>query len=286
MAVRRGRMAAAAAVVGTVSAAALLAGCAGDGAAADGVPAGAGAADPVRQAAEVMARSGSSTVTTSMEMASGGTRVVIRGTGGFDYGREVGRLRLTLPRDAAGAEEHAPVIELMTSGALYMKNRGEGVPADKWVRVDTTRLSDGNLVTGGATDPMAALELLRGAREVRLVGTETVAGVRVRHFRGMTDIARAAHAASPGGRGALTAAARGFTVTEVPFDVYLDDTGRVRKVVHRFTFSNGSGAGQGAPRSVVVVSTTTFDGFGTPVQVVLPKQADIYDGKIVSSGGP
>ncbi|MDJ0345111.1 hypothetical protein QMK19_31330 [Streptomyces sp. H10-C2] len=288
MVMQRRRMVTAAAAAGFVCGVTVLAGCAGNGAAADGL--GADSGDSVRRAADVLVRAGSSKVTTSMEMASGGTRVMITGSGGFDYGKGRGELRITLPRDAAGAQEHHPVTELMTPGSLYMKDRGEGVPADKWVRVDTTQLSDGNLVTGGATDPLAAAELLRGARKVELVGEETFLGVRVRHFRGSTDIARAARSASPATRGPLAAAAKGFTVTEVPFDVYLDAQGRPRKVSQRFTFSSDPSAKQvrqsgkpGTPRDVTVTSTTVLDTFGTPVNVVLPKSADIYNGKIVTA---
>ncbi|MCZ4120895.1 hypothetical protein O3X23_16165 [Streptomyces sp. H39-S7] len=260
----------------------------------------------MRRSADALIRAGSSRVSTSMEMASGGTRVAITGTGGFDYGKGSGELRVTLPKDAAGSQEHLPVTELLTPGALYMKDRGAGVPADKWVRVDTTRLSDGNLVTGGATDPLAAAELLRGAQTVELVGEEVFHGVKVRHFRGVTDIARAARArgASPATRRPLEAAAKGFSVTRVPFDVYLDAQGRPRKVSQRFTFSgttdggpNGSstapqaassapggpGGRSAGPSDVTVSSTTVFDAFGTPVNVVLPKSADIYNGKIVTA---
>jgi hypothetical protein len=180
-----------------------------------------------------------------------------------------------LPVDAAGEPEHKPITELMTPGALYMKNRGEGVPADKWVRVDTTELSDGNLVTGGATEPLAAAELCRGAGEVTYVGEETdsVDGSRVLHYRGVADLGRAAANASPGSRGALRAAAKGFSVTAVPFEAYLDEKGRLRTLRQRFTFTNGA----------EVVSTTRFYGFGVPVRVVLPAKGDIYRGKIVSA---
>jgi hypothetical protein len=197
----------------------------------------------VRGAADALVRAGSSHVDTSMRMASGGTWLTITGSGGFDYVRRRGELRLLLPKDAAGAEEHKPLIELLTPGALYMKDRGEGVPAGKWVRVDTERLPDGNLVTGGATEPLAAAELLRGARDVELVGVETLRGTEVRHYRGTADIARAARAAAPGVRGPLRAAAKGFTVTRVPFDAWLDADGRLRQVSQRFTFSSDTGTG-------------------------------------------
>ncbi|MGW4157961.1 hypothetical protein [Streptomyces sp. NPDC004788] len=245
-------------------------GCAAPG---DDAEPGGDPALTVRGAAEALVRVGSSKASTSMEMATGGTRVTIRGEGGYDFRLRTGRLQVMLPSDAAGESEHRPITELLVPGALYMKNRGAGVPADKWVRVDTTTLDDGNLVTGGATDPAAAAELLRGARQVTYVGEVDLAGVKVRHYRGTTDIAEAARLASPQVRGALAAAAKGFTTDAVPFDAYLDEEGRLRKVRHQFSFSN-----QG--RTVAVASTTLLYGFGARVSVTLPDRADIYAGKI------
>lgn len=252
-----------------VAAALMAGGCSG---AEDAKPGG----DPtrtVRGASEVLTRAGTSKASTSMEMAAGGTRVTIRGEGGYDFRRRTGSLQVVLPKDAAGASEHRPITELLAPGALYMKNRGAGVPADKWVRVDTTTLDDGNLITGGATDPAAAAELLRGAQRVTYVGEVDLAGVKVSHYRGVADIGVAARAASPQVRGALAAAAKGFAKDTVPFDAYLDAEGRLRKVRHQFSFAN-----QG--RTVAVASTTLLYGFGTPVDVRLPQRKDIYAGKI------
>ncbi|MFE1269601.1 hypothetical protein [Streptomyces sp. NPDC058757] len=230
-------------------------------------------AGAVRGAADALVRAGSSKASTAMEMAAGGTRVTIRGEGGYDFRRRTGHLQVVLPKDAAGTSEHRPITELLTPGALYMKNRGAGVPADKWVRVDTTALDDGNLVTGGATDPGAAAELLRGARDVTYVGETELAGVKVRHYRGVADIGAAAKVAAPQLRGSLAAAAKGFTTDAVPFDAYLDGDGRLRKVRHQFSFSN-----QG--RAVAVASTTLLYGFGERVRVALPDGRDIYAGKV------
>ncbi|MEU7024919.1 hypothetical protein ABZ990_30435 [Streptomyces sp. NPDC046203] len=273
MVVRKGRTggawAGALVLVGTVALTA--AGCAAPE--DDGVPGG----DPrraVRGAAEELIRAGSAKAGTSMEMASGGTQVTIRGEGDYDFRRRTGTLRVMLPK---GADEERgpqrPITELLVPGALYMKNRGAGVPADKWVRVDTTTLDDGNLVTGGATDPAAAAELLRGAREVAYVDEVDLAGVTVRHYRGITHIGEAARLASPQVRGSLAAAAKGFATDTVAFDAYLDGAGRLRKVRHQFSFSN-----QG--RTVEVASTTLLYGFGTPVTVTLPDRKDIYTGRI------
>ncbi|WP_328481106.1 hypothetical protein OHS71_22180 [Streptomyces sp. NBC_00377] len=249
------------------------AGCTGGGAAAEDGR----AADPVatlHRAADALVDAGTSKARTSMEMATGGTRVTIRGQGVYDYRRQLGELKVLLPQDPAGTSEHRPITELLAPGALFMKNR-DGVPDDKWVRVDTAALSDGNLVTGGATDPFAAAEVLRGTRTARYVGRTEVAGTAVRHYRGTADLAVAARNASVGGRDALRAAAKGFATARVPFDVYLDDQGRVRKVRHRFSFVNGQ-----RKEAVAVASTTLLYDFGAPVEVRLPAARDIYAGRI------
>ncbi|MER5434390.1 hypothetical protein [Streptomyces sp. NPDC002588] len=267
---RRGWRGAAAVVAGLVAG-----GCAGAGGGTDGGAGGGDAVALLHGAADALRVAGSSKARTSMEMATGGTRVTIRGEGVYDYRRQLGRLKVMLPQDPAGASEHRPITELLTPGALFMKNRGAGVPADKWVRVETATLSDGNLVTGGATDPYAAAEVLRGARTATYVGRAEVAGVAVRHFRGTADLVVAAEDASDRSRGALTAAAKGFATARVPFDVYLDDEGRIRKVRHRFSFVNGR-----REDAVAVASTTLLYDFGARVDVRLPAAEDIFAGRI------
>ncbi len=263
------------ATVGFLVCGSSLTGCAGGGAAVEDARSGTDAVEALHRAVSALERAGSSKARTSMEMATGGTRVTIRGEGVYDYRDRLGRLKVTLPRDPAGAEEHRPITELLAPGALFMKNRGAGVPADKWVRVDTSTLSDGNLVTGGVTDPYAAAELLRGVRKAVYLGRTEVAGTPVRHYRGVADIGLAARSASAGDKEPLRAAAKGFATAEVPFDAYLDDQGRVRKVRHRFSFVNGR---QKTP--VAVASTTLLYDFGAPAVVRLPASKDIYAGKI------
>ncbi|QNE75944.1 hypothetical protein F0344_16010 [Streptomyces finlayi] len=243
-----------------------------------GAPGPGGSGETLRRAADVLVAAGSAEMRTSMETAAGGTRVTIRGQGAYDFRRQLGRVRVVLPKDAAGETGHRPITELLAPGALYMKNRGAGVPEEKWVRVDTTALEDGNLVTGGVTDPMAAAELLRGAGEVTYVGKKELAGVTVHHYQGTADLGGAARAASPESRGALTAAAKGFGTDAVPFDAYLDEEGRLRKVRHRFSFASEGPA-------VAVVSTLLLYGFGVPVTVRLPDRGDIYTGLIQQGRG-
>jgi hypothetical protein len=102
-----------------------------------------------------------------------------------------------------------------------------------------------------------------------------VAGTPVRHYRGTADLGRAADRSTGSARTALRAAAKGFATARVPFDAYLDDRGRLRKVRHRFGFVNAERAG-----TVAVASTTLLYDFGAAVAVRLPDEDDIYTGEI------
>lgn len=268
---RAGGAVVAACAVGVVG----VSGCSRDGGGSADARAGGDAVEVLHQAADALVSAGSSKARTSMEMATGGTRVTIRGEGVYDYRVRMGQLKVLLPQDPAGRSEHRPITELLAPGALFMKNRGAGVPADKWVRVDTGTLSDGNLVTGGVTDPFLAAEVLQGARTATYVGRTEVAGAAVRHYRGVADLRVAAQGASAANKGPLAAAAKGFATARVPFDVYLDDEGRIRKVRHRFSFVNGQQKG-----TVAVASTTLLYDFGVATDVRLPQDQDIYAGKI------
>lgn len=246
-------------------------------------------AEVVRAAPDVLTRYGTSRSRTSLTMASGGTRISVDGEGGFDYRKRLGHLTVRLPEGTSGARpgERRLVKEIVVPQALYMKNRGAGVPQDKWVRLDTTALPDGNLVTAGATDAVSAAELLRGAREVKYAGRRELDGESVRRYRGTVDLWAAARNAAPHWRDQLTAAAKGFSERAVPFDAYVDGQGRLRKVRHEFTFAGdarkepgGTEADGNGGEGVAVSSTTWFHGFGAPVTVEMPRSSDIYAGKI------
>ncbi|MER0243686.1 hypothetical protein AAHZ94_17060, partial [Streptomyces sp. HSW2009] len=233
----------------------------------------------LRDAAGALAQAGSARMRTSVQTDAGATRVAIEGSGGYDFAARRGRLRVVPPKDAVGAAEQRPIIELLAPAELLMFNRGAGVPRDRWLRVDSTRVADGNLVSGGATDPLVAAQLLRGARQVSVVGRPAQGRAGLWHYRGVADLRAAARAAEPYARGVLRAAARGFATDAVRFDAFLDARGRLRKIRHRFTMTNTAG---GQHRETDVVSTTELYGFGAPIALQTPKPADIYAGAVDS----
>ena len=212
----------------------------------------------------------------------------MHGTGLFDFSRDVGKVDLTT---AVGA-----IQEVLTPGALYVRSAPQAAAVKGWYKSDTSRLSDGNLVLGGSTDPGIALAMLGGVQsDVKLVGQEKVRDVPVAHYQGTLDLGAAVAAAAPAAtsgtapaatpgtapvgqaaaantaadRKALSNAARSFLTPKIPFDAYLDGDGRLRRFVARFTY-----VVPGPSRvAIEVTSSTDLFGFGIPVVVSTPTAA-------------
>ncbi|MFJ9519122.1 hypothetical protein ACIRPK_12750 [Kitasatospora sp. NPDC101801] len=244
-----------------------------------GHPAGGSAdqlsADPltaVRSAADITGRTGSAQAVTELTTESGDKKAVFTGAGGYDYVKRIGRLDITVP---PGAATTGKIAEVVLPGTVYLQNSGAKIPEGKWVKLDIRQLPDGNLVSSGATDPASAAGALRGAQQAELVGTESVGGVELKHYKGVLDLAKAAEATGGRGGDGLRMAAGTFTVKEIPYEAWLDGQGRLRKVVQTFGFSGVAGSKQ--PKDQVkVVSVLSLSEFGKPVEAAEPAPAEIY----------
>ncbi|MFI6980688.1 hypothetical protein ACIBSV_19130 [Embleya sp. NPDC050154] len=228
----------------------------------------------VRKAADVTTGAKSSRTRTTMTMQNNDRVVKLTGQGMFDYVRHIGTLTVDAPKDSGIA---GPLQEILTPEALYMKNGSPGIPKDKWVRLAIDGLADGNLVSGGATDPGTSFEILRGVNDdVVLVGTEKMGADTVRHYRGTLDIRKAHDLTAPEVRGPLAAALKTFDGAPIPFDAYLDDAGRLRRVDESFAFVMGPEEGKAAPPTAKVHSSAELYDFGVVVDVKPPEAKDLY----------
>jgi hypothetical protein len=251
-----------------------LTACGGTDQAAPAVTAKSDPVAAVRAAADTTTKAGSSHTRSTLTMNVGGKTVALRGTGAFDYAKGVGTLTLDVPPHAGLTGQLA---EIVTPQALYLKNALPNVPKDKWVRLDTAKVQAG-LLAGGGNDPSTSFEMLRGAKPgVELIGDDLVAGVKVRHYRGVLDVKAAGDLATSGVRTALEATTKTLADTSVPFDAYLDDAGRLRQVVETFTLAAGAGGGA---RTTKVVSSAELYDFGTPVVVKTPPAAQTVVGNL------
>lgn len=229
----------------------------------------------VRSAADITGRTGSAHAASELVTESAEKKASFSGAGGYDYVKRIGRLEVQVP---PGAATTGKIVEVVLPGTVYLQNSGAKVPEGKWVKLDVRQLPDGNLVSSGATDPASAAGALRGAQKAEAVGTETVDGVALHHYRGTLDLAKAADATGGRGGDGLRMGGQTFTVKEVPYDVWLDDQGRLRKVVEVFTFAGVAGSKE-AKDQVKVTSTTSLRDFGKPVEAAEPPASDIYQMK-------
>ncbi|MEZ0113667.1 hypothetical protein ABH920_007701 [Catenulispora sp. EB89] len=208
--------------------------------------------------------------------------LTMHGAGLFDFTKQVGSVGLTVPTGALD-EVLTPATVYVRRSATAATATAAAVPASAWSRTATAEVPDGDVISGGVTDPALIFAMLGGVQPgVREVGQEVVRGVPVVHYQGTLDLAQAASAltgpASAKGaaaeaadavadKQALTNAAHAFTTTKVPFDAYLDAQGRLRRFVATFSFLEG-----GPTKPVAqVTSATELYGFGTPVTVAAPK---------------
>lgn len=248
-------------LVGGAAALLATAACGGSGDSARAVAA-------VRDAASSTDTVRTSEVSSTVTMAAGGSTTVMRGVGVFDYTHRIGEIRLAVP---PSIDRTGEVDEVITADALYLHHGS----VDGWAEVPVRELTDGDAISAGLTYPALAAAMLRGVTDGAMdLGKDTVDGVAVTHYRGVLDLHDAAASAGPY-RDALLAAARAFVGGVVPFDAYVDNSGKLRRFVGNYSYY--------LPRNKQLVSInaqTDLLRFGTPVTIQAPKTATVATGII------
>jgi hypothetical protein len=268
---------------------------------------GAGALEPVTldeltQAASASAEAPSGRFDLSLEMTYTGLATPFQFTGKGAYDTAADRAALTFDLSAivklfgglvggqgAGADlsPDAWRIEAIQDGTVvYMRFPAiaDQLPAGKtWVRVDAeeTARSAGIELSGleqfTDEDPRALLDFLKAVSgEIEVVGSEELRGVTTTHYRATIDLRHYEQLVPPSRRKEVRDMLGDFVqqagLTEMPFDVWLDDDGYVRKVETSFSASP-EGVSGAAEASMVF---ELYD-YGAEVGIVPPPAADVAD---------
>jgi hypothetical protein len=110
--------------------------------------------------------------------------------------------------------------------------------------------------------------LADGVAGAKRIGVETAGGRRTTHFRGLVDPARMLAKAPAADRAAFRIAVRNdYLATPFPADFWLDDAGRVRRVVVDYRTAGGGR----------VVIDAGYSHFGVKVDLAVPPAAEIQD---------
>lgn len=248
-----------------LTSAVLLAGCGGDG---DGAGAGAGDAQPTGGPAGASSsasaeESSSATGTTESGDASAdpGIGTALTEASFFDEiisaQQEAGSYRTTSTTSTAGmqtvlegeasyvdgellaaaessADSPQQIETVMAAGVLYIRAQGMGIPAGKWLAIDSNDPDQADNPLAGLVslaDPERALEAMGEVEALRLVGSEAIDGIETSHYRATMSTDNYAEVLG------LPVEAAELLPAKLPFDMWVD--ARNRPVKYTLAFEVG-----------------------------------------------
>jgi hypothetical protein len=218
--------------------------------------------DAVRAAVSTTTKQTSSRMAMATKTEVGGVTVEMKGEGLFDYAAKTGTLSMTVPGS------NGTVKEIINGDKLYLQLPGQG---DAYYIVSLKEIAGSSFSSG--TDPTSSLQALLGlSDDVRSVGEADVRGARTTHYRGTYDLKRSVEQSSGLAKDALEAALKSSPDSVVPFDAYIDDQNRLRKLVQKISTTSPQLQGKAV---VATVELELYD-FGVDVDVTVP--TNVKDG--------
>lgn len=191
---------------------------------------------------------------------AGGQDITFKGTGIFATvkGSPVGEMTMTF----AGST----LKERILDGVLYLQPPGQAAYFNLPLKeLGATSLAD-------TANPGSAAQLLSAmGDDTTAVGSETIHGAKTTHYKGTIDVAKAKAEATNDFAKKAVQRLLDNGATTIPADVYLDDKGRLRRLIEHITLTI---------KGVKADSTTQIDlyDFGVKVDVQKPPADQIKDG--------
>jgi hypothetical protein len=245
----------------------------------------ASAVDMVRKSAATTLATGTATLTFTQTSDDSGSPVTSTGDGGYQLATKAGRLNLVLkgvPGVPDGSKADAiidgtTVYAHLLTGADNLKKVGVTAP---WIKLDLRSLSSipglslGTIAEAQSANPDQFLLFLKGAVDpVTKVGTETVSKVSTTHYKFDVDLDQAAAKTTGDDDATVNKAIATYTGTKIPTEVWIDNSGLVRRLA--YTFEVKPGAGKTTP--VHQMTSFEFQQFGTPVDAAAPPANQVAD---------
>jgi hypothetical protein len=244
---------------------------------------------PIILLASLLAACGGSKHTVVSNLADASSRTIAGGTASFTIAIHGTVAGVTVQSSETGSfsftERRAHFYKLVPGGGLpqeiildgpyeYTNANVDAAMNDStvkpWTKLDTRKLpaSDKGRYPDELAHVRAVAYLADGVRDAKRIGVVTVGGEQRTHFRGLVDPARVGTHAPAADRTALRTAVRNDYLAK-PFaaDFWLDDSGRVRRVLVDYRTSRGGR----------IVVDASFSDFGTKVDLSVPPASDIQD---------
>lgn len=149
---------------------------------------------------------------------------------------------------------------IAASGVVYLKSAGLGVPAGKWLKVDSNDPANKDnpfAALAASSDPETALRAMGDLDSLELVGTEKVDGVEADHYKAVMNTQSYADVLG------LPADAASTLPKTIPFDMWID--GDNRPVKYEVSLS---------VQGVSTSTSQTYYDYGADVEVTVPKDSE------------
>lgn len=229
----------------------------------------------------------SSTMAVEMPDAAGGGLMAGTGRGAFDYEAKTGYFTMKMTFSGMPMLGNMTTKSIMDFPHVYMnmsdmlQQFGGGTPPQlkPWIRINFNTVGEqvgidmGALMRFGQSDASSYVLYTKGVEDVSKVGRERVRGEPATHYEAILDFEKLQEEDIPEDvRSSLQAIVQLMGTSEVPFDVWLDKSGRM--VRQRMEMPMPVGAtGQTAPTTIDM----TYYGFGREVHVELPPERQVMD---------
>jgi hypothetical protein len=174
--------------------------------------------------------------------------------------------------------------EILDGHVLYLRSSAlqqvPGLTTD-WISMDLNRIVPGfeslTSMGTGQSDPSAAFGYLRGVKDAQLVGSEEIGGVQTTHYSGTLDLDDAAKRLparlQAQYRAAIQKLKGALSSVTMPFDVWIDGDGRLRRMSYRIEASDGAQPFGGFSMETTVDVTAYTD----HITLQLPAKDDVTD---------
>lgn len=267
----------------------VVAACSSDTAAEDPAAGPPPVEDAVEPLARVLAASDQALEADSMHMVFDFAMSVagkeITGSGEADaaFGDEL-RQHMTFRYDSMpGLPAGFGMEMIVDDSTMYMRLDGMDeldVFPTEWVSVDMSSSVPGfdelTAFGNGQQDPSNAFGYLQGAEDATELGTETIDGIETTHYEVTVDLADAAAEVPADLRDEMRRVVKqfrqGFGTTTMPFEVWIDGDGLVRRMVFRMESDGGA---MGMPFSMEMTMDVTD--YGHDFELELPPASDVTD---------
>lgn len=161
-------------------------------------------------------------------------------------------------KTTAGSPQQLETVS--AAGVVYIKSEGLGVPAGKWLKIDSNDPANKDnpfAALAAISDPETALRAMGDLDSLELVGAEKVDGVDADHYKAVMNTKSYAEVLG------LPADAATTLPKTIPFDIWIDDENR--PVKYEVSLS---------VQGVTTSTSQTYYDYGADVEVSIPEDSD------------